>query len=390
MLPSKFGIFVAPVHRPGENPTLALERDIEIIEWLDGLGYDEAWIGEHHSAGWELIDSPEVFIAAAAPRTRQIHFGTGVVSLPYHNPLMVAGRMVLLDHLTRGRVTLGVGPGALISDAHMLGLDPSCLRPRMDEALGIILRLLRETEPISYSCEWFTLQDARLQLRSYTRPHLPVTVASTQSPAGMQLAGKYGLPPLSIGVAHGVRGAVNLNDQWQIAEEVAVENGHTLNRADWRVVMPMHLAESRQQALDEARVGAGRLYSEFFSGTLGRPIMKADHPDQILERMAEAGSALVGTPDDCLAGIEKLAEASGGFGTLLFLAHDWTTSEESRRSYELFARYVMPRLQGSLEGITASNQWAGAKRVELFNQQTQAIEQAHQRYEEAAGSGRPS
>lgn len=384
MLPSKFGIFVAPVHRPGENPTLALDRDIEMIEWLDRLGYDEAWIGEHHSAGWELIDSPEVFIAAAAPRTRHIHFGTGVISLPYHNPLMVAGRMVLLDHLTRGRVTLGVGPGALISDAHMLGLDPACLRPRLDEALGIILRLLRETEPISYFCEWFTLQDARLQLRSYTQPHLPLAVASTQSPAGMQLAGKYGLPPLSIGVAHGIRGAVNLNDQWRIAEEVAAENGHTLNRADWRVVMPMHLAESRQQALAEARVGAGRLYSEFFSGTLGRPIMKADHPEQILDKMADAGSALVGTPDDCLAGIERLAEASGGFGTLLFLAHDWTTSEESRRSYELFARYVMPRLQGSLEGITASNQWAAAKRVELFNQQTQAIEQAHQRYEEKA------
>ncbi len=105
-----FGTFMAPFHRVGENPTLALERDLELIEWLDDLGFDEAWIGEHHSGGWETIASPEVFIAAAAGRTRHIRLGTGVVSLPYHHPYMVANRMVLLDHLTRGRVMLGVGP----------------------------------------------------------------------------------------------------------------------------------------------------------------------------------------------------------------------------------------------------------------------------------------
>ncbi len=83
----KFGIFLAPFHRLGENPTLALARDMELIEWLDWLGYDEAWIGEHHSAGWELIASPELVIAAAAERTRHIMLGSGVTSLPYHHPL---------------------------------------------------------------------------------------------------------------------------------------------------------------------------------------------------------------------------------------------------------------------------------------------------------------
>ena len=82
-----FGTFMAPFHRVGENPTLALERDLELIEWLDALGFDEAWIGEHHSGGWETIASPEVFIATAAGRTRHIRLGTGVVSLPYHHPL---------------------------------------------------------------------------------------------------------------------------------------------------------------------------------------------------------------------------------------------------------------------------------------------------------------
>ena len=100
----KFGVFMAPFHRVGENPTLALERDLELLQWLDTLGFDEAYIGEHHSAGWETIASPELFMATAAERTRHIRLGTGVTSLPYHHPFMVANRMVLLDHLTRGRV----------------------------------------------------------------------------------------------------------------------------------------------------------------------------------------------------------------------------------------------------------------------------------------------
>ena len=102
-----FGIFMAPFHEVGRNPTYALERDLQLIQWLDQLGFDEAWVGEHHSAGWEIIASPEMFLAAAAERTRSIKLGTGVVSLPYHHPLMVANRIVLLDHLSRGRAMLG-------------------------------------------------------------------------------------------------------------------------------------------------------------------------------------------------------------------------------------------------------------------------------------------
>ena len=118
-----FGIFLAPFHPVNENPTLSLQRDFELIEWLDRLGYDEAWIGEHHSAGYEIIASPEVFIAAAAERTRHIRLGTGVSSVPYHHPLMLADRIMQLDHLTRGRVMFGVGPGALPSDAFMMGIE---------------------------------------------------------------------------------------------------------------------------------------------------------------------------------------------------------------------------------------------------------------------------
>src|SRR6185503_16182185 len=189
----KFGIFLAPFHRHYENPTLSLERDMRLVELLDELDYDEAWVGEHHSAGWETIASPEVFMGIAAQRTRRIMLGTGVVSLPYHHPLMVANRMVLLDHLTRGRVMLGVGPGALVTDALMLGIEPNQQRPRMEESMRAIVHLLTSDEPLTMETDWFTLRNARLHLRPFTQPHFPLAVASAGSPAGMLLAGKFGL-----------------------------------------------------------------------------------------------------------------------------------------------------------------------------------------------------
>ena len=134
--PLQFGIFMAPFHPPGQNPTLALERDLDLIEHLDRLGFDEAWIGEHHSGGYEIIASPEVFIATAAERTKHIRLGTGVVSLPYHHPLMTAQRIVLLDHLTKGRVMLGVGPGrAAVATRSCSASIPPIQRDRMEEAL---------------------------------------------------------------------------------------------------------------------------------------------------------------------------------------------------------------------------------------------------------------
>jgi len=165
----RFGTFLAPFHPAGENPTLALQRDLELVEHLDRLGYDEAWIGEHHSAGTELIASPEIFIAAAAERTRRIKLGTGVTSIAYHNPLWVAERMVLLDHLTRGRAMLGCGPGSLPTDSMMLGLNPTDTRELMEIDLDIIVRLLRG-ETVTEQTRTHNLVNARLHLRPYTEP----------------------------------------------------------------------------------------------------------------------------------------------------------------------------------------------------------------------------
>src|ERR1700678_2900267 len=186
----RFGAFIAPFHQTNENPTLAISRDLELVQLMDALGYDEAWIGEHHSAGMEIIASPEIFIAAAAERTRHIRLGTGVSSLPYHHPVMLADRMVLLDHLTRGRLMIGVGPGALPSDAFMMGIDPAKQRDMMEESLEAILLLLAGAGPVTYETDWFQLVKARLQLRPYQRPYPEIAVAAQISPAGPRAAGR--------------------------------------------------------------------------------------------------------------------------------------------------------------------------------------------------------
>jgi limonene 1,2-monooxygenase len=378
----KFGIFMGPFHRVGENPTLAIDRDLELVQWLDYLGFDEAWIGEHHSAGWEIISSPEIFIAAAAERTRHIKLGTGVISLPYHHPLMVANWMVQLDHMTHGRVLMGVGPGALPSDAYMMGIDHTVQRPRMDEALGVILRLFTETEPITYKSDWFELREALLQLRPYQRPYMPVAVASVQSPAGVVLAGKYGAAVLTITVPRdpSPTSESDLRNLWTIAEESAAEHGQEVRREDWRLVLPVHLAETRQEARAEARMGAGRYLREYSEGTNGRrPIF--DGPlDKVIDFMADVGHWIVGTPDDCIAGIKRLDEQSGGYGGLLVQTVDWAPRDKMLHSYELLARYVMPQFQGSVLSTAASNRWASERRDTLMAGRTRAIEQARQDY----------
>ena len=379
----KFGIFLGPFHRVGENPTLAMDRDMELIQWLDHLGYDEAWIGEHHSAGWEIISSPEIFMAVAADRTRHIKLGTGVVSLPYHHPLMVANRMTQLDHMTHGRVMFGVGPGALPGDAYMMGIDPTTQREKMDEALGIILRLFTETDPITYKSDWFELNEAMLQIRPFQKPHMPIAVASVQSPAGVALAGKYGASVLTITVPRDPSsGESNLRGLWDVAEESAAEHGQTVDRFDWRMTLPIHLAEDRQQAFDEARLGAGRFLREYTEETNGRKAAFDGPLEQVIDHMAETGSWIIGTPDDCIAGIKRLEEQSGGFGGLLVQTIDWAPRDRILNSYELLARYVMPQFQGSLAGIEGSNQWARKRQEDLVSGRVAAIDRANRVYAE--------
>ena len=365
-----FGIFLAPFHPVRENPTLSLQRDFELVEWLDRLGYDEAWIGEHHYAGYEIIASPEVFIAAAAERTRHIRLGTGVSSLPYHHPLMLADRIMQLDHQTRGRVMFGVGPGALPSDAFMMGIDVQRQREMMDEAIAALVPLLRG-ETVTMETDWFKLRNARLQLRPYTKPHIEIAVASQVSPAGARAAGKYGLSLLSIG-ATSTGGFNALSSNWDICEGKAREHGQTVDRNGWRLVGPMHIAETREQARRNVRFGL-EAWLDYFRRVAALPLAPEGNIDDAVDAMNATGFAVIGDVDDAIAQVERLQQQSGGFGCFLQMAHDWADREATMKSYELIARYVLPRFQDANDGRAASHDWAADNRPEFIGSAVQAI-----------------
>jgi limonene 1,2-monooxygenase len=331
------GIFLAPFHAITESATITLDRDMELIEMLDRLGYDEAWIGEHHSGGFEIIASPELFIAAAAERTKYIRLGTGVVSLPYHSPMMVAERMTQLDHMTRGRAMLGIGSGILVSDAMMLGVNTADQRRRMRESIEVIMRLLRG-ETVSIETDWFVLRNARLQLPPFSDPHLEVAISSSRTPVSAQLAGTWGLGMLAIS---GTSDAAlqGLCDNWSLAEQAAMRNGQQVDRGRLRICSFMHIAETREKALENVKFGLDT-WCRYLADAGGLALIPPGITDPA-NFLVENGIATIGTPDDAIRHMERIYRICR-FGTHLIFAHDWADWEQTKRSYELIARYVMP------------------------------------------------
>jgi limonene 1,2-monooxygenase len=367
-----FGAFLAPHHPIGEHPMLQFRRDLDFTEHLDKLGYDEFWCGEHHSSGWEMIGSPEMFLAAAAERTKRIKLGTGVVSLPYHHPFNVAQRMVQLDHMSGGRAIFGSGPGALSSDAYALGIDPMTQRDRQDEAIGVIKRLMAG-ERVTAQSEWFTLRDAALQILPL-QEEMPFVTASQISPSGMTLAGKHGIGVISIG-SLSTEGLTALPTQWGFAEDSAKKHGKTVSRKDWRVLLSWHIAETREKAEEEAGKGLMRWHNEYIVGTLQRPGAKPfkSIADAIEKTSTGPGSAAtIGTPDDLVKTIKNVIDMSGGLGTIVGFAHDWANIKNTFNSWEMVARYVIPEVNGYIGALRRSQKHVIENR-ESFERAGQAV-----------------
>ena len=384
----RFGTFMAPFHAPGTNPTLALQRDLQLVEHLDRLGYDEAWIGEHHSAGSETIASPEIFIASAIERTRQIKLGTGVVSLSYHNPLWVAERIVMLDHLSHGRVMFGAGPGALPTDAQMIGIQQSETRRLLEESFGVIMQLLTSEEPVTFKNDRWDLRDARLHLRPYSEPLFDVCVAAAASPSGPRLAGRHGVGLLSVGATLSA-GFDALALHWSVMEEQAQHYGTSVDRSKWRLVGPVHCAPTVEQAYQEVRYGIEQWFRYFQSiAAFPQMVVNGNDPHEMTEFVNQSGIGVVGTPDMVAAQIERLdKQSNGGFGAYLMLAHEWADPDATRRSFELIARSVMPHFQGHYRPTVEAAERARSVRDDLAGQQQKAVDAMRAKYE-AELSGR--
>ena len=372
----KVGMFMAPYHQPHESPTLAFERDLELIEWMDDLGYDNCFVGEHHSGGWETIADPCIFVAAAAERTKNITLGTGVLSLPYHHPLMVAERVNQLDHMTRGRFVLGVGPGGLVNDAYMMGIPAEVQRERMYDALNVIMRLLRG-ETVTSKTDWYELNEGRTQLLPYSEPHVKVFVTSLISPSGLILAGREGIGVLSLPnlVAAPPK---PLDEWWPICEEEAEKNGKQVDRSNWWMGCPLYIAETREKAFEDVRAGANAFYKGYLHDTLGGPLGGEDGVDELDAAIARKG-CIVGTPDDAIEQIQDMQKRSGGFGGFLHGYQEWTTRENILKSHELFSRYVMPELHGHSDFIRKSGDWVRLRQEAIFGTQPEIMRKEYEK-----------
>lgn len=383
----RFGYFIAPFHRAGINPTLALQRDLELIEHLDALGYDEVWIGEHHSAGSEIISSPEVFIAAAAERAKRIRFGTGVISLSYHNPLWAADRLMLLDHLTHGRIIGGVGPGSLPTDSAMIGLTPTDTRELLESNLDIMVRLLAG-ETVTAKTPTHEFFDAQLQLAPYADGGIPLSVAAVASPTGARLAGKHGIGLLSIGATLTEAGFDALAHHWNVAEERAAAFGTTVDRGNWTLVGPFHVAETDAQARADVRYGIQSWFNYFQKvAAFPQMTMPGDKIDEMIDTINDLGAGVIGTPERARAQVQRLWDQSGGFGSMLQMAADWANPAATRRSAELFAEEVMPHFQGQAQPTLDAAARAGQVREGLAQTQIDAITHMTRKYESEKAGG---
>ena len=388
--PTRFGVFMAPFHLVGINPTIHYERDLELIVRADQLGFQEAWVGEHHSGGHEPIGCPELFLTAAAQRTKNIRLGTGVNSLPYHNPFLLAERLVLLDHLSHGRAMMGFGPGQLASDAHMFAIDTTKQRNMLLEAAEVVVRLMRG-ETVTIETEWFKLQDARLQVLPYSLPTLEMVVAAVASPSGPRTAGRLGLGMMNL-AATGPDAFAALRGHWEITAREAQEHGQTVSRDGWRLAGIMHLAETEAQARRECEYGFEAIW-RYLGEVSPLPLSNASTTQEMIDEANDAGLVCIGTADMAIELINRLTEQTGGFGAFIMNLTDFASPDSRLRAIEIFAERVIPYFRGQLKSIYESNAWVlGTKGGESggtkWKEQTiDAIAAASQEYEAQRSAG---
>jgi limonene 1,2-monooxygenase len=345
-----FGLFTMPEHPPRENWTLSYDRDIDDIVYAEKLGFQEYWIGEHHTGGFENIPAPELLIAKASALTHRIRLGTGVINLPYHDPFLVAERMAFLDHLTHGRLEYGFGGGGLPTDRALFGMAAEDATPRTDEALDIIWRLLTSSEPYTHEGRYFQFANRRLQVMPYQETP-PFAIAGLTGTHNFAKCGGRGWKPLSVYFTpitlQNNPGIPDLAAHARAIVDAAEAAGRDPRqaRADWRISREVYVSDSRNAAINELREGVERSYAYLLGLGLGALMKKdKDMPDARLtfEWMVEEIPWIIGSPEDCVRQIHELHEQVGGFGCLLINARDWVTTDRWNRSLEQFARYVMP------------------------------------------------
>src|SRR5262245_4386133 len=351
------GLFMMPLHPPSKPIAQCYDEDAELLILADRLGYREAWIGEHATMAWENIPAPDQFIARVAPFTERMRFGTGVVLMAQHHPANTANRIAQLDHLTKGRLNFGIGTGNISTDLELFGIDGAAGLPgiMMFRALEIILALWTQDPPYDLPGQFWPVRVRNPQpelglggpLKPYQKPHPPIAVPGVGAESRLLFtAGERGWIPMSTNLVH----RRYLRGHWDQIAKGAARAGRTPDRSAWRVCREVYVDETTEAARAFARRGSlARGFSDYFlpmfEKRLGMFTSSEEMPtsevtlDYVLDEVC-----LVGSPDDVAARLRHLYEYTGGFGTLLMIAHDWDDPERWQRSMRLLATEVLPRV----------------------------------------------
>jgi alkanesulfonate monooxygenase SsuD/methylene tetrahydromethanopterin reductase-like flavin-dependent oxidoreductase (luciferase family) len=354
----QLGLFMMPLHPPYRPIADCYDRDIEQLVAADRLGFAEAWLGEHFTEKWENAPAPDLMIAKALALTERIRFGTGVTLLGMHEPVYLAHRVAMLDHLARGRFQWGIGLGGIPTDMLLMGLDPREARDRAAEALEVILGLWQAEGGFVHHGKFFNIEapeldpvtDRGLHMKPLQMPHPPIAVAaSTPNSSSLRIAGEHGWSPmssslLSTALLPGHRDAV---------AKGADGAGRTADRSQWRIARDIFVGPTPAIARERARAVLGRNYEmhQYASrvGTVQIESTKLDPsmPDEAVDvDYLMENVWIVGDPMECEDKIRALYSATGGFGTLLSITADSDDPAWDHESLRLLAEEVGPRIEG--------------------------------------------
>jgi limonene 1,2-monooxygenase len=350
-----FGCFLPPAHDPKKSPYTALQHDIELCCLADDLGFDEVWLGEHHSGGWTTLSSPELMIAALARQTRRIKFATGVIPLPYHHPVHIAERILLLDHLTAGRVILGCGTGSFIHDMEMIGVEPGSIRARFRATLEVVQALLNG-HTVNTETAWFTARKATLQLRPFRNP-VEIVVASSLSDEAIELLTDVGVTP-SVNLVQPwgtVRPGADADPISSVAERVRSYRSKSGLTTPIRCNVLVHVADSPAQGIAELLPGWTSQRLGMYRSVLGMPIPESPAANRrTIESLVDAGAYIVGDAATCARLLQELLDRLAEPVSLMFFMPGWLPHDAARDQLTAIANEVIPSLLGGFDGTTES------------------------------------
>ena len=359
----QLGFFTMPIHPPSRNFTETLQEDRELVLLADELGFTEGYIGEHITDGAETITSGLIFIAWLLRETKTIKLGTGTINMPNHHPAMVAAEVAMVDHMAEGRFIFGISPGGLMSDAEVFGNLDRDRTAMFLEAINQVLAIWEGAPPYDLKGEFWDISVARTQIpelaqgviaKPYQRPHPPIVVTAVAPfSKGVTAAAARGWEPISANFLQ----PQWVKTHWPSYVEGCEAAGRPAEPKNWRVAKSIFVADDAATAERYATDPNGpyafyyhSLFTKLKRG--GRAnLFKTDRnqadDDLNVETIVDQ-LVLRGTVAQVVDQILAFRETVGPFGTLLYAGHDWQDKAHARRSMELMAEEVMPRVNAAI------------------------------------------